>query len=71
MQVDEGGADEAMGGRMWALRCKGAWVIWHGKVTWRKKGGCSGRCNGEKNDTGGRDIGDMCHEASGVGRKEM
>jgi hypothetical protein len=55
--------------RMLALRCKVTEVIWHEKVMWRKRGGCSGRCSGNIHDTGGSDMGDMCHEASGGGRK--
>jgi hypothetical protein len=61
---------ENMDDRTLALRCKGARVIWHGKVMWRKKGGWIGRCNGDINDIGGSNMGDMCHEASGGGRKE-
>jgi hypothetical protein len=52
---------------MLALRCKGTRVIWHGKVTWRQKGGYSGN----NNNTGGSDMGDMCHRASWGRRKEM
>jgi hypothetical protein len=47
---------ENVDNRMLALRCKGKGVIWHRKVTWRKKGGCSGRHSGDNQDTGGSDM---------------
>jgi hypothetical protein len=53
------------------MRCNGTEVMWHRKMTWRQRGGYSGRRSGDKNNTGGGDIGDRSREARGGGERDM
>jgi hypothetical protein len=62
---------ENMGVGMRELRCNGMEVMWHRKMMWRQRGGYSGRCSGDKNNTGGGDIGDRSREARGGGERDM